>query len=293
MQNDLSTYLDNSQLKMFQTCPRLYKHIYIDGVANPVGPAARVSQHLYHAPLAEWYRAVIKRQPFDPFANDYWTTQCTRVQLTEQELIKDKKKLYSLANAQHAFEEYTKRFASDFTDYEILAVEENFIDASINFLSRPDVRVKDRKTGDEGTIELKVTSWKNILTAIDFNTQVLGQIHVTNGEFCLFTVMSFGKDPAPMRFKVERNSVQQNDWSKNLAVQIANVLASKEIDIWPKHAPEACTRFGSECQFLAVCGTEDPEQKSRLLAEMPHADPLAYLKTGNDIKAKRSNGVGS
>jgi len=281
MQNDLSGYLDNSQLKMFQTCPRLYKHVYIDGVTNTVGPAARVSQHLYHAPLTEWYKGAMKHRPFDAFSASYWAIQYDKVKLTEQELLKDTKKLYSLSNAQHAFEQYTARFSSDFTGYEILAVEENVVDEKLRFLSRPDVRVRDRKTGDEGTIELKVTSWQNVLTAIEFNTQVLGQIHVTDSEFCLFTVMSFGKDSAPIRFKVERDVRQQNNWRKNLAIQTATLLVYKEIDIWPKHAPEACTRFGKECQFIAVCGTEDPEQKSRLLAEMPHADPLAYLKNGN------------
>jgi len=292
MQNDLSGYLDNSQLKMFQTCPRLYKHVYIDGVANPVGPAARVSKYLYHAPLAEWYSAGMKRQPFDTFAGDYWTTQCTRVKLTEHELLKDTKKLYSLANARHAFEEYIKRFASDFTDYEILAVEENFVNDDFGFLSRPDVVVRDRTTGDEGTIELKVTSWQNVLTAVDFNTQVLGQLYVTKGDFCLFTVINFGKDPAPIRIKVLRDNTQQDDWHSNILMQIADVLTCKKVNIWPKHAPEACTRFGEECQFLEVCGTEDPDQKSRLLAEMPHTDPLAYLKNGSGTKTKSSNGSG-
>ena len=262
---------DNSRLNTHQTCPRLYYYLYELGLREPKGTSARFSEWLVHLPLTEWYAHMGSHEP-------PWEALRAFFAMTpEEQAIKANAK-YSIETAKLAFEFYTARFRSDFERFDVLSTEQYIVDHALAFGSKPDVQLREKTSGLVWTLEIKFSAWDFVTTGACMNPQFLGQVNNTRGHGVIVAQI-MPQDAKWKTFQVYRHEIVPRpadmvEWESDTRARIAQVQASELSNVWPKHVPEACTRFNRECFFLGLCEAGAPQG---MIDRMEHHDPLAYL----------------
>ncbi len=273
--------LDASRLETYRLCPMKYKNRYVYGLSEPKGLNARFSTHLIHDPITEWY---LKGRDWVPTPEE-WQAKFDSIAVTPEEQAIKANARYNVEAAQRCFNFYRERFGADHERFEFLGIENYLLDKEnfkpLAFGSKPDVRARERNTGNLFTFELKFSEWDFILEASTMNPQFLGQVNNTKGRGVIVTLIqpigTTWKNFNAVREEIVPTQAELEKWRKDIQFSMDNVQRSYATDVWPKHTPHACTSY-SGCFFVGLCVAGHPKE---MLERMPKADdPLGYLGGG-------------
>lgn len=282
--NEKKESIDNSRLSEYQACPQLYDYKYNHELGDESGHAARFSTFMIHKPVQEWWR----------HGGDYspnWQELMGKWAPSTEDMLKDKYNNYSASSAKLLFDQYVEQRKDDLEIYRVIEIEvyrtRKIIKGYKPWGSKTDIVLQyigdGMHIGSElklHTLEIKASKWDYILTGMNFNRQVLGQIYTCEAEKGLVDFFYLnGKKSQYMRFEIEPNESEMRQWHNDRALEFEQMKLSESHNIWPRNA-SSCRRFNQVCPFLELCdlgGSGEPLVQQRI-SEMPKRNSLAYLE---------------
>lgn len=278
--------IDNSRLDCFKNCHQLYDFLYNHEVGG-LEPKwkADYSTWMIHTPVQEWYALGGKYEPNWGLLMKAWGP-------TPEDMLNDKYGNYTAQRAERLFKEFREKAIArgDLEEYEYIEHEvyktrdmgaENFL-----WGSKTDLVLRQRSTGDIHIGEIKASKWDYILTGIQFNRQVLGEIYVNNatkGIIIFFNLAAKKNEDGVMFIEVEPSDEEMDRWKQRVNMEIKPLEHCYEVDFWPPNE-HYCRRYNTVCEFLDLCdqgGTASSEIRAKV-NDMPKRDSLSYLTKSND-----------
>lgn len=258
--------LDYTQLSLFTFCPRKYKYIYRDCLEHHVGNAAHFSSLLVHQGIAAWYK---NEKP--DWAGWY--------DLYLAVVPKPDDELYTLPRAQKVVELYSEQFASDREEYELVGAEvAGSFEISNNdrFISKPDLILSEKTTGNRGVIDIKTSKWAINAELITFDRQFLGQARLVGAQWMMKShVQLLKKDTRLTRSYRLVTPDLLDEWQREIETVYAFIAICEKTGVWPKQAPGSCTSYNSLCEFVELCGMG--KLREQIVTNWKKVDPFAYL----------------
>lgn len=68
-----------------------------------------------------------------------------------------------------------------------------------------------------------------------------------------------------VRIPTQRTTLELAEWKAETLHYLHQIEESEERGVWPKHAPDVCTKFHGRCAYLDLCNT-DPDTCERMIA---------------------------
>lgn len=269
--------IDNSRLATYQACPQLFDYEYNYELGDESGHEARFSTWMIHKPVQEWWRAKGDYKP-------NWQELMAKWAPTAEDMLKDKYNNYTASSAKLLYDQYVERRVDDLQEYEAIEIEvyrtKELSPELKPWGAKTDIVLRHDATGGIHTLEIKASKWDYILTGLNFNRQVLGQIFTCKADKGLVDFFHLaGKKSSYMRFEIEPSSDEMLQWHKSSILELRQLDLSYKLDIWPQRA-DSCRRFNRVCPFLDLCnlGGSSVDEVKELIKGMPKKDSLAYLE---------------
>ena len=279
MLNEKEFSIDNSRLADYQACNQLFDYHYNHHLGNESGHEARFGTFMIHKPVQEWWRSAGTYKP-------NWQAQMALWAPSAEDMLKDKYNCYTASSAKLLYDQYVEQREDDLSNY---VVEEIEVYATREVLpgfkpwgSKTDIvlRYHDETGSEIHTLEIKSSKWDYILTGMNFNRQVLGQIYTKQAAKGLVDFFHLnGKKSQYMRFEIEPSADDMKQWVEDRKLEMRQMQLSYELGVWPRNAG-SCRRFNRVCEFLELCdlgGAGEPLVQQRI-GEMEKRDSLAYLE---------------
>lgn len=239
-----------SRLSTFQSCPRKYYYKYVQKIECPqvISSAAEWSKTLIHPAITGLYNG--KEPDWTALEYDYRTALGDATP----------GKAHTVARAQHAVETYRERFLKfDLEQGKVMMVEAPFYQTlqNANFVSIPDIVLRDKRTDELFIIELKASTndsssfymlpWSNQLVSqamcVDANWVYLTHLHCVKEDRCVIT-----------RTPIFISQDMKNIWNQETQQLIETIAQYEHHHVWPKNAPDACMKYGEPCPYSSQCG---------------------------------------
>lgn len=280
MLNEKEFSIDNSRLADYQACNQLFDYHYNHHLGNESGHEARFGTFMIHKPIQEWWRSGGKYKPD-------WSEQMMLWKPTTVDMLKDKYNCYTASSAKMLFDQYVEQRKDDLDEYRVLEIEvyrtREILPNFKPWGSKTDIVLQYEPKGivrRVHTLEIKSSKWDYILTGMNFNRQVLGQIFACQADKGLIDFFHLnGKKSQYMRFEIEPSKDDMKQWVEDRKLEMRQMQLSYESNSWPRNAG-SCRRFNRVCEFLELCdlgGSGEPLVQQRI-GEMEKHNSLAYLE---------------
>ena len=275
--NEKEFSIDNSRLADYQACPQLFDYHYNHHLGNESGHEARFGTFMIHKPVQEWWSSGGKYKP-------NWQEQMALWAPSAEDMLKDKYNCYTASSAKLLFDQYVEQRKDDFEEYEVHEIEvyrtKEIIPGFKPWGSKTDIVLYHLPSNMNHTLEIKSSKWDYILTGLNFNRQVLGQIYTCEAEKGLVDFFHLnGKKSQYMRFEIEPTAAELEQWRADRELEMRQMQLSYDMKLWPRNAG-ACRRFNRVCEFLDLCdlGGSGEDLVQQRISEMEKRDSLAYLE---------------
>src|SRR3990167_5709059 len=257
--------IDMSQLNTFERCPELYNNVYNKGLQELKGPGALFSSLVIHPLLSRWYLAGGTRPLTPLMIKKAWMSfnnKCSLLNLRQNQTY-----AYSFSTVTKLLATYVTQYSLDFDMYKVASSEDfywkvmtniDFLGGKVIFISKPDLVLMRLGDGAITTLDWKTSMYNTQPTLLPFDRQFLGQAWVTDAKFMLKAFMllpaSAGVYPTLIREFAEVDKDLMLEFEKELYISIQQLLLSKQLEVWPKRAPNSCYPFpGITCSFIDLC----------------------------------------
>jgi len=278
MLNEKEFSIDNSRLADYQACNQLFDYHYNHHLGGESGHEARFGTWMIHKPVQEWWRSGGTYKP-------NWAELMAKWAPSTDDMLKDKYNCYTASTAKQLFDQYVEQRKDDLADYDVHEIEiyrtREVLKGFKPWGSKTDIVLAPKgRIGVFHTLEIKSSKWDYILTGMNFNRQVLGQIYTCEAEKGLVDFFHLnGKKSQYMRFELEPSAAELEQWKKDRELEMQQMQLSYQLNSWPRNAG-SCRRFNRVCEFLELCdlgGVSEPLVQQRI-SEMEKKDSLAYLE---------------
>lgn len=269
--------VDNSRLSTYKACPELFNYKYNYHLGDESGHAARFSTYMIHKPVQEWWRNGGEYKP-------NWQELMALWKPSSEDMLKDKYNAYTASTATQLFNQYIEQRRDDLKEYEVSEIEvyrTRLLQEGLKpWGSKTDIVLVYQANKVIHTLEIKASKWDYILTGMNFNRQVLGQIYACEAEKGLVDFFHLaGKKSQYMRFEIEPSIDELEQWRRERVIELKQMELSYITDVWPRDAG-SCRRFNQLCPFLNLCdmgGSSEP-MVQKMIEGMDKVDSLAYLE---------------
>lgn len=277
--------IDNSRLDCFQTCHQLYDLTYNHEVdTGESNWKAGYSTWMLHTPVQEWYAMGGNYTPNWPLLMKAWNP-------TTEQMLEDKYGNYTVARAERLFNEFVEKAKNrgdleeyDYVEHEVYKTKD--IGGWVKWGSKTDLVMLHKATQEKHIFEIKASKWDYILTGLQFNRQILGEIYVNDARKGIVIYFNLGakkNEDGVLFIEIEPDPEELARWQQRIRMEIEPLNRCYEAGFWPTNE-KACRRYNQLCPFLDLCeqgGTMSSEIMAKV-NDMPKRDSLAYLTKYND-----------
>lgn len=261
MQEVFRTY-SHSQRQLFAECPRLYQYRYLEKLREEESVSASFSSTCLHPVLQALHTSV---SPATMIPEALWLARELYEEWArgrELELLSHPE--CSLTTLEKVVRQYAPMVEADREEgWECVGVEERCVlpahafDLYLRYTAKVDVL--EMRGEERRVVECKFSA-SQVEKPWGIDNQLIGYAAAAGVEEVMLVEVRMRGRKRGEAWKVDvvRGTVRFapdliEEWVEEMEQERRALLAAWESDVWPKHAPSACWRYGKPCAFVGLC----------------------------------------